>query len=259
MSGKRVSFVGGNFKCNGTTKSLTDLMHTFIKAQIPSKDVVEVVVCPPAIYIETVKLIAHEHKNFVVGAQNCYHQNGAFTGEISADMLKDFGVNWVILGHSERRTIFGETDEIIAKKTEKALSIGLKVIGCIGEQGCERNQGKTFEVVEKQLKAFADVVGSKWDHFVIAYEPVWAIGTGVVATPEQAQEVHAFIRSWLAKNVSADVANSVRIIYGGSVNAANSASLFEQPDIDGFLVGGASLKPEFIDIINNVITPKKQQ
>nr|6NEE_A Chain A, TRIOSEPHOSPHATE ISOMERASE [synthetic construct]6NEE_B Chain B, TRIOSEPHOSPHATE ISOMERASE [synthetic construct] len=246
----RKFFVGGNWKMNGTLESIKALVETLNSAQLDPNT--EVVVAPPAIYLPFARSKLKKPKEIQVAAQNCYTKpNGAFTGEISAEMLKDLGVPWVILGHSERRTIFGESDELIAEKVKYALDQGLKVIACIGETLEEREAGKTMEVVARQiLKAIADKI-KDWSNVVIAYEPVWAIGTGKVATPEQAQEVHAALRKWLKENVSPEVAESTRIIYGGSVNAANCKELAKQPDIDGFLVGGASLKaPEFVDIIN---------
>jgi glyceraldehyde 3-phosphate dehydrogenase len=174
--------------------------------------------------------------------------NGAFTGETSAEMLTDAGIKYSIVGHSERRAK-GETNADVAKKAKYAADKGITVIACIGETLAQREAGKTNEVVLGQLKAYADLT-TKWDKIVIAYEPVWAIGTGKTASPAQAQEVHAVLRSWLSANVSAAVADSVRIIYGGSVTDANAKDLAALPDVDGFLVGGASLKPQFIDIVN---------
>uniref|UniRef100_UPI00359030F8 Triosephosphate isomerase n=1 Tax=synthetic construct TaxID=32630 RepID=UPI00359030F8 len=244
----RKFFVGGNWKMNGTQESIKSLVETLNANNLDNK--VEVVIAPPAVYLPQVR--QQLRKDIQVAAQNCYTKgSGAFTGEISPEMLKDLGIPWVILGHSERRNIFGESDELVAEKVKHALEAGLKVIFCIGETLEEREAGKTTEVVARQLKAIAKKISeSDWSKVVIAYEPVWAIGTGKVATPEQAQEVHAAIRKWLASNVSAEVAESTRIIYGGSVNGSNCAELAKQPDIDGFLVGGASLKPEFVDIIN---------
>lgn len=177
-------------------------------------------------------------------------KTGAYTGEIAADMIADNGIDWVITGHSERRTIFKESDELVAEKTEYAISKGISVIACIGELLEEREAGNTMKVNERQLTAIAAKV-SDWSKVVVAYEPVWAIGTGKVATPAQAQEVHKALRSWLAANVSAEVAEATRIIYGGSVKPKNSDELAGQPDIDGFLVGGASLKPDFIAVIDS--------
>jgi len=176
---------------------------------------------------------------------------GAFTGEISPKQLVNAEIPYVILGHSERRTLFHETSEVVSIKTRAAIDAGLKVILCIGETLEQRESGKTAEVCEAQLKAVIDVTReADWNNIVIAYEPVWAIGTGKVATSAQAQEAHADIRTYLAEAVSPAVANNVRIIYGGSVTAKNSKELARQQDVDGFLVGGASLEPEFADIIN---------
>lgn len=185
-----------------------------------------------------------------VAAQNCYKaEKGAFTGDISPAMIKDCGGNFVILGHSERRNVFGESDQLIGEKVKHALESGLCVLPCIGEKLEERETGKTEEVIFRQMKYIAENIND-WSKVVIAYEPVWAIGTGKTATPQQAQEVHTQLRKWLASNVSQTVADSTRILYGGSVTGSNAKELATQPDIDGFLVGGASLKPEILDIIN---------
>lgn len=186
-----------------------------------------------------------------VSAQNCWTgKGGAFTGEVSAEMLKDMGIDWVILGHSERRALCGETNEVVGTKVKYALSQDISVIACIGETLEQRESGAMFNILNDQLKAIAEAVDD-WDRVVIAYEPVWAIGTGVVATPSQAQEVHAYIRKWVVDNVNADVSSKLRILYGGSVNDQNCEELASQEDVDGFLVGGASLKgPSFIKICN---------
>lgn len=208
----------------------------------------EVVVGCPPIYLDYV--VQKAPKTIGVAAQNCYKvASGAFTGEISPAMIKDIGAAWVILGHSERRNVFGESDQLIADKVAHALSEGLSVIACIGELLEEREAGKTQDVVFRQTKFIADKV-SDWSKVVLAYEPVWAIGTGKTASPEQAQEVHDQLRKWLKDNVSADVAAKTRIIYGGSVTSGNCKELAKKPDVDGFLVGGASLKPDFVQIIN---------
>lgn len=242
----RKFFVGGNWKMNGT-KAEIDQIVAFLKAG-PLDPNVEVAVGVPSIYLSYVKSILPS--NISISGQNTYKvAKGAYTGEISPAMLLDNGIPWVILGHSERRTIFGETDELIADKIAHALDTGIKVIACIGEKLEEREGGKTEEVVFRQTKAIADKIKS-WDNVVIAYEPVWAIGTGKTATPEQAQEVHDKLRGWLSKNVSPTISESVRIIYGGSVTAGNAKELAKEKDIDGFLVGGASLKPDFVQIIN---------
>ncbi|MED6216292.1 hypothetical protein PIB30_006232 [Stylosanthes scabra] len=253
MAGTGKFFVGGNWKCNGTKDSISKLVSDLNSAKLEAD--VDVVVAPPFVYIDQVKNSITDR--IEISAQNSWvGKGGAFTGEISVEQLKDHGVKWVILGHSERRHIIGEKDEFIGKKAGYALSEGLGVIACIGELLEEREAGKTFDVCFQQLKAFADAVPS-WDNVVIAYEPVWAIGTGKVATPQQAQEVHVAVRDWLKNNVSAEVASKIRIIYGGSVNGGNCAELAKQEDIDGFLVGGASLKgPEFATIVNSA-TEKK--
>jgi len=185
-----------------------------------------------------------------LGAQNaCWEPKGAFTGEISPEMLKEFEVKYVIIGHSERRHIFGETDEIINKRVKGVFSAGLVPVLCVGETLEEREAGKTFDVVKTQLEeGLRGISGVSGETLVIAYEPVWAIGTGKTATPLQAQEVHQFIREKL-KELFGEVADSIRILYGGSVKPENAGSILEQPDIDGVLVGGASLDPEkFYDI-----------
>lgn len=245
----RVFFVGGNWKCNGTKASLTELCSGW-KAAMPEpvdSSKCEVVIAPTAIHIPLA--MDQLPAGFQLATQNCWTgKGGAFTGELSAEMIKDMGVQWVVLGHSERRTILGESDDFIATKCSYALSQGLGVIACIGELLEERENGSTNAVCEKQLTAMAAKI-TDWSQVVIAYEPVWAIGTGKVASPEQAQEVHAFIRQFMAKEVSAEVAASVRIIYGGSVSPKNCDDLAKKEDVDGFLVGGASLKPDFPTVI----------
>jgi triosephosphate isomerase len=209
----------------------------------------DVIVAPPFIYIDYVR--ANIKSPFQVSAQNCWMKpDGAFTGEISAEMIKDAGVPWVITGHSERRLLLGESNRTVGLKTGHALEVGLSVIACIGETLEQRNSGHLYDTLEQQLEALFDNVPD-WGRVVVAYEPVWAIGTGVVATPAQAQEVHAFVRGVLAKRLGQQAAERVRIIYGGSVTDANCGELATQDDIDGFLVGGASLKADaFLKICN---------
>jgi triosephosphate isomerase len=246
----RKFFVGGNFKMNGTKESIKSIVKGLNEAQLDSN--VEVVIAPPALYLQ---LAADELKkaNVEVSAQNVYDKpNGAYTGEISVAQLKDSGIHWTILGHSERRTILGETDEVVASKTKFAVDGGVSVVWCCGESLEERESGNTISVIERQLAALsAKISGDDWKKIVIAYEPIWAIGTGKVASVQQAQEVHAAIRKWLKAKVSDAVADQTRILYGGSVNGKNCKDLAKEADIDGFLVGGASLKPEFVDIINS--------
>ncbi|KAF2838034.1 Triosephosphate isomerase [Patellaria atrata CBS 101060] len=231
---------------NGTIKSIQDIVKNLNEADLDPKT--EVVIAPPSLYL----LLTREHlrKGLEVAAQNVFDKpNGAFTGEISVEQLKDSGITWTILGHSERRVILQENDSFVANKTKTALDAGVGVILCCGESLEQREANKTIEVVTTQLQAVADKV-KDWSKIVIAYEPIWAIGTGKVATTEQAQEVHAAIRNWLKDAVSQEAADNTRILYGGSVTEKNCKDLAKQPDIDGFLVGGASLKPAFVDIIN---------
>ncbi|XP_013790695.1 triosephosphate isomerase [Limulus polyphemus] len=242
----RKFFVGGNWKMNGSRSKIDDIVNFMVTGPLDVNT--EVVVGCPSIYLDYSRKALPP--TIGVAAQNCYKvASGAFTGEISPAMIKDVGVEWVILGHSERRNVFGENDQLVAEKVGHALAEGLKVIACVGELLEERESGKTEEVVFRQTKAIADKV-SDWSKVVIAYEPVWAIGTGKTASPQQAQEVHAQLRKWLTDNVSADVASKTRLIYGGSVTAGNCKELAKESDVDGFLVGGASLKPDFVEIIN---------
>eukprot|EP01063_Lacrimia_lanifica_P017400 TRINITY_DN243_c0_g1_i2.p1 TRINITY_DN243_c0_g1~~TRINITY_DN243_c0_g1_i2.p1 ORF type:complete len:255 (+),score=124.22 TRINITY_DN243_c0_g1_i2:66-830(+) len=251
----RTPFVGGNFKCTGSAASLTGLIKTFNESITGFGGKVEVVVAPGAPYIGLVKSVAHQ--DIKISAQNCVPKSGAFTGEMSAEQVKDLGLGYVILGHSERRHVFRENDADIKKKTKAALQQGLIVIACVGETLQDREAGKTEQVVLSQLKAAtAGLSEAEWKNIVVAYEPVWAIGTGKVASPQQAQDVIAFIRKTLKKLVGGAVARRTRIIYGGSVNAKNVASLWAQPDIDGFLVGGASCKPEFSTIVQTAAKAK---
>lgn len=233
---------------NGSIDGIKKIVHNIASSETDPNT--EVVIAPPALYL----LLTREHapKNIEVAAQNVFDKpNGAFTGEISVEQLKDSGITWTLLGHSERRTLLNESDEFVASKTASALKGGIGVILCCGESLEQREAGKTVEVVQHQLNAVANVIGEKdWEKIVIAYEPIWAIGTGKVATTEQAQEVHAAIREWLGKTISPAVADNTRIIYGGSVSEKNCVDLAKEKDIDGFLVGGASLKPAFVDIIN---------
>eukprot|EP01123_Difflugia_compressa_P010140 TRINITY_DN3630_c0_g1_i1.p1 TRINITY_DN3630_c0_g1~~TRINITY_DN3630_c0_g1_i1.p1 ORF type:complete len:280 (+),score=54.46 TRINITY_DN3630_c0_g1_i1:67-840(+) len=253
---RRKYFVGGNWKLNGTKESIKSLVGE-LNTISPRADHIELLIAPPTLYLPYVQSLV-TNDLLQIGAQNCWKDNfGAFTGETSPQQLKDCGIPWVILGHSERRNIFGETSELVTQKTQAALNAGLKVVFCCGERLQEREAGKTIEVVQEQLAALKGI--THWESIVIAYEPVWAIGTGKVATPEQAQEVHAVIRDWLSKNLSPTVAQQTRIIYGGSVTSASSTVLGLQPDVDGFLVGGASLKgPEFIQIVTSFENAKNK-
>ncbi|KAJ5587510.1 Triosephosphate isomerase [Penicillium hispanicum] len=247
----RQFFVGGNFKMNGVAESITGIVNNLNAAKLDSTT--EVVVSPPALYLTLTRSLADS--KIGVAAQNVFDKpNGAFTGEISVEQLKDTKIDWVLVGHSERRVILKETDEFIARKVKAAIEGGLSVIFCIGETLEEREANKTIEVVTRQLNAAAkELSKEQWAKVVVAYEPVWAIGTGKVATTEQAQDVHAAIRKWLGESISAQAQDEVRVIYGGSVSEKNCRELAKQEDVDGFLVGGASLKPAFVDIINSRI------
>mmetsp|Transcript_16949 Transcript_16949/g.47314 ORF Transcript_16949/g.47314 Transcript_16949/m.47314 type:complete len:299 (-) Transcript_16949:67-963(-) len=253
MAGHGKFFVGGNWKCNGSVDMVATLVQDLNSGSIPAN--VEVVCAPPFIYLE--KVMSSIGPSITVAAQNCWTgPGGAYTGEICAEMLADMKVPWVILGHSERRGLCGESNEVVAEKAAHAIANGLGVIGCIGESLEQREDGSLWNVLSSQMEAYKSAV-TDWSKMVIAYEPIWAIGTGVVATPEQAQEVHAFLRKWVVDNLGESVASSLRIIYGGSVNADNCSDLGGREDIDGFLVGGASLSGEsFVRICNaKVMTP----
>lgn len=247
----RKPIVGGNWKCTGSLKSVRTLLKTF-KDFSPSTEKVETVIFCPAIHTDlAIATLGGPTGAVSIGAQNVSKTGeGAFTGETSVNMIYDMGMKWVLVGHSERRSLYAETDEDVAEKAIKVLGAGLNVMICVGEQLSERQTGRIYEVLSRQVKAvITKVHKEEWSRVVIAYEPVWAIGTGVVATPLQAQEAHYMVRMIIADQCGRGVANSVRILYGGSVSPANCASLGELPDVDGFLVGGASTKPNFTDII----------
>ncbi len=246
----RKAVIAGNWKMNKTRPEAKALLEE-LKPLVKDVQGVEIVACVPFTNLETA-LEATKGTNIKIGAENChFEKSGAFTGEISADMLTEMGVEYVILGHSERRQYFGETDETVNKRTKAALAAGLKPIVCVGELLWERECGITEEVIGRQLKLdFFGVSAEDIQRCVIAYEPVWAIGTGKTATAEQAQEVCAFIRAALAKLYGAAAAETITIQYGGSMNAKNAAELVSKPDVDGGLIGGASLKaPDFTAIV----------
>ena len=244
-------FVAGNWKMN-TTRQVGVELAKGLAAALGSGDLgVDVAVCPPFPYLEAVKS-AVAGSAITVGAQNCYFEKpGAFTGEVAAPMLVDIGCTWVILGHSERRAILGETDAVIAKKTAAALAAGLKVILCVGEQLSERQANQTETVLNTQMTgSLAGISAEQMANIVIAYEPVWAIGTGETATAEQVALAHRSIRKWMVQRVGEDAANQVRILYGGSDKPDNAKELMAIDSVDGLLVGGASLQAEtFLPII----------
>ena len=246
----RRQFIAGNWKMNLNRGSAAALAEAVAKATA-AQDGIDLAVCPPCCYLEAVGRAIAGSK-VALGAQNIYHEkDGAFTGEISASMLCDLGCKYVILGHSERRHILGETDAAINKKVHAALAAGLTPIVCVGELLSEREAGHTMAVIRSQFDgSLAGLSAEQITKIVIAYEPVWAIGTGKVATPQQAEEVHLDLRKLMAERYNSSVAQSVRIQYGGSVKPDNAAELLGQPNIDGALVGGASLKvDQFLGII----------
>ncbi len=250
----RKPIVAGNWKMNKTVADALKLVDE-IKAQLKDEQKVDVVLCPPFTALAAVGQ-AIQGTKIDLGAQNMHtEKSGAYTGEIAADMLKDLGCHYVILGHSERRQYFKEADAFVNKKAKAALAAGLIPIVCVGEQLAERESGWTEAVVGTQVRgSLAGLTANDMLKTVIAYEPVWAIGTGKTATPAQAQEVHAFIRSVLKEMLDEHVAQSVRIQYGGSVKASNAKELFHQPDIDGGLIGGASLEAaSFVDIVRGAL------
>lgn len=249
----RRPLIAGNWKMNLSRDEAVNLARGVGAAAGDGE--VDVLVCPTFVHLDGV-LSAVEGSKVAVGSQDVYFEaNGAFTGETSTAMLDDLGCQFVILGHSERRNVIGESDELINQKLHATLKAGLKPILCVGELLEQREAGKTMEVVQSQVEgSLKDISAEQMADIVIAYEPVWAIGTGKTATPEQAQQVHADLRSLFASRYNQEVADAVRILYGGSVKPANAAELMACPDIDGALVGGASLKAEsFAGIIDAAI------
>lgn len=249
---KRRKIVAGNWKMNLDRRGAIELAETLAAAKAEWKEEVVAMVAPSFVHLPYVVQAFYEHPEVTVLAQNCHEADaGAFTGEVSAEMLHSHEVDGVILGHSERRQYFGETDELLAKKVKSALFHELLVVFCIGETLEERKSGNHFAVVERQLRqGLFHLDPEAWSNIILAYEPVWAIGTGETASPAQAQEMHAFIRKTIAEAYGEDLANSTSILYGGSCNPKNASDLFANPDVDGGLIGGASLKAEdFISIL----------
>jgi triosephosphate isomerase len=247
----RKTIIAGNWKMNGSRANNAVLVDEILSGMggITS----DIIICPPSLYVNEIAAITSD-KSIKVGAQNLnLNQSGAFTGEISGTMIKDCGANFVIVGHSERRSLYGETDEIAAEKVKIALDSGLIPIFCIGEELSERENGTTNDVLKSQMDAVFNTIDiENFENIIIAYEPVWAIGTGVVATPQQAQETHKFVRSLIAgKNTN--IAENISILYGGSMNPTNAKELLACEDIDGGLIGGASLKAQdFLAICKSV-------
>jgi triosephosphate isomerase len=249
----RTKIVAGNWKMNKNAEETEDLLNDLID-KLPTDKEVRIIVAPTFVNLSSV--VEHlQFTNIDVAAQNMHQaESGAYTGEISADMLKSIGVSTVILGHSERRAYFHETDAMLAFKVDTALKHAMNVIFCFGEELKDRQSGNHFNVVENQLRdGLFHIEKSAWENIVLAYEPVWAIGTGETASPEQAQEMHEFIRETVRKSFGSDVAEGVSILYGGSVKPENAREIFSKPDVDGGLIGGAALKAvDFAGIVAGI-------
>ena len=248
----RQKIVAGNWKMNKDAAASQTLVDALLQRKLPTD--VRVMIAPPMIFLDR---LAQQAQGTVLGvvSQNMHAaESGAYTGEVSASMLKSIGVNTTLLGHSERRAYFNETNSSLAEKTAAASLAGIEMIFCFGEELADRKSGQHFDVVQAQLeKALFDVDALDWDKVILAYEPVWAIGTGETASPEQAQEMHAFIRSLLAEKGSEQIAAQTSILYGGSVKPNNAEALFSQADVDGGLIGGAALDADdFMEIVNAI-------
>lgn len=242
----RKKIVAGNWKMNLDKAEALSLTTDLVDALGALPENQRVMVCPPSIHLSSVVEVAAGSKVLEVGGQNMHQSgSGAYTGEISGSMLKSYNINSVLLGHSERRAYFHENNSVLREKVDTALALGIEVIYCFGEMLEERENETHFDVVSSQLKeALFHLEASQWNHVILAYEPVWAIGTGRTASPEQAQEMHAHIRSVLTQAYGAECADGVSILYGGSVKPDNAKEIFGQPDVDGGLIGGASLKTQ---------------
>ncbi|TDS16774.1 triosephosphate isomerase [Maribacter caenipelagi] len=248
----RAKIVAGNWKMNKNLAE-TETLLAELSAKLPDTNA-EVMVAPTYVNLASAVHALESSKIEVIAQNMHYAESGAFTGEISADMLLNIGIDTAIIGHSERRAYFGEDDEILSKKVITALNKGIRVMFCFGEELEDRKSGNHFKLVESQLKnVLFGLVPSAWSNIVLAYEPVWAIGTGETASPEQAQEMHAFIRKTISEAFDATIANNVTILYGGSVKPGNAEEIFSKPDVDGGLIGGASLvADDFIAIIKAI-------
>jgi triosephosphate isomerase len=251
----RQNLVAGNWKMNMTYQdglALVSEITNMVADEVTGPQAPQVVICPPAPFLAGIARLLPQNSRFHLGAQNCHQkESGAYTGEVSARMLASVGCEYVILGHSERRQYFGEDDELLSQKLKAVLAAGLKPIFCVGESLETREADETFDFIARQLKnGLFHLSNEEFDQVTVAYEPIWAIGTGKTATSAQAQEVHAFIREQIARAYDAEAGQNTTILYGGSANAQNARELFSQPDVDGGLIGGASLKSrDFTEII----------
>jgi triosephosphate isomerase len=249
----RKKIVAANWKMNKTLQEGKTLVTSIISGSIDDGDVLKIIF-PPSVFITELNLLLKENSTFFTGAQNCYHkENGAFTGEISAEAVASCGASYIIIGHSERRQYFNETAEQLKQKVNLALKNKLSPVYCVGEKLNERQTNHYFTAIKNQLQeVLFHLTETEIKNTIIAYEPVWAIGTGLTATPEQAQEMHSFIRLALAEKYGTNLANQISILYGGSCNAQNAKQLFSCADVDGGLIGGASLVAEdFLQIVNS--------
>ena len=256
MGAQRKLIIAGNWKMNKTSLEAIDLANALLR-ELGDVTEVDIMICPPFTALSEIHDVLTD-SNIHLGAQNLHWEaSGAFTGEISAPMIKSAGAQYVIIGHSERRQYFGETNETVHKRIRSALKIGLLPIVCVGENLQEREEGRTFAVIENHFQgALQELSAEDMQNVTLAYEPVWAIGTGKTATPAQAQEAHQFLRKLLHKMFGEELAKTLRMQYGGSVTPENAVDLLSQEDIDGALVGGASLKPEsFVKIVRAALTP----
>ena len=253
----RKNLVAGNWKMNTTLQdglALVSEITNMVQDEVTGPGEVQVVICPPFPFLAAIGKQLPANSRFHLGAQNCHQkESGAYTGEVSAKMLQSVGVEYVILGHSERRQYFREDGELLSQKLKAVLAAGLRPIFCVGESLETREADETFGFISQQLKeGLFHLSNEAFDQVVVAYEPIWAIGTGKTASSAQAQEVHAFIREQIARAYDAEAANNTTILYGGSANAQNARELFSQPDVDGGLIGGASLKSrDFTEIIKS--------
>tara|TARA_B100000482_G_scaffold5301_1_gene4411 strand:- start:281 stop:1036 length:756 start_codon:yes stop_codon:yes gene_type:complete len=250
----RKKIVAGNWKMNLDKSSSENLVKEILESTQEKKDI-QIVLSPPFVYLEQIVKDCVSRTDVLIAAQNCSaYDNGAFTGEVSTNMLKSIGVDYVIVGHSERRQFFSESNDVLMNKISLSLSNNLKVIFCCGEDINQREKDLHFEIIENQLKSTVFKLSvNDFSKIVIAYEPIWAIGTGKTATSDQAQEIHGFIRSLITNNYNKDISDNTTILYGGSCKPSNAKAIFSEDDIDGGLIGGASLKSaDFTSIISSI-------